>query len=170
MYCSQCGAKAGNDARFCGACGRDLTKQDVPGQPAASDGPGRIGFVATATTDVQAVGAPSGVVIPSTERPLFTSPASQRVSDRTTSLPFFPVATHKFLILSICSFSIYELYWCYKNWQRIQDATGESIDPFWRAFFAPLWVFSLRLLTPSHPARLRLRTPPLAERGPVLPR
>jgi hypothetical protein len=52
-------------------------------------------------------------------------------------------ATHKFIILSICSFSIYELYWCYQNWWRLKRVSRESLNPFWRAFFAPLWGFSL---------------------------
>ena len=56
---------------------------------------------------------------------------------------FFPVAIHKFIVLSLCTFNLYALYWCYQNWSRIGRATGESLSPFWRAFFAPLWVFSL---------------------------
>ncbi len=57
--------------------------------------------------------------------------------------PFFPVSTVKFITLSLCTLGIYELYWCYKNWQRIRERSGESLSPFWRAFFAPLWSFSL---------------------------
>lgn len=59
------------------------------------------------------------------------------------SLPLFPVATHKFIVLSICSFSIYEFYWCYQHWKRLKHASGENLSPFWRAFFTPLWAFSL---------------------------
>lgn len=59
------------------------------------------------------------------------------------ALPFFPVATHKFIILSMCTFTLYELYWSYQNWKRIKAASSENISPFWRAFFAPLWGFSL---------------------------
>src|SRR5438034_945426 len=57
-------------------------------------------------------------------------------------LPFFPVAMHKFIVLSICSFGLYDAYWCYQNWHRIKSP-GEDLSPFWRAVFAPLWVFSL---------------------------
>jgi hypothetical protein len=60
-----------------------------------------------------------------------------------TEVPFFPVATHKFVVLSICTFGFYELYWAYRNWQRIQAASGDTLSPFWRAFFATLWNFSL---------------------------
>ncbi len=58
-------------------------------------------------------------------------------------LPLFPVATHKFVVMSLCTFGIYELYWCYQHWDRIRVASGESMRPIWRAIFAPLWAFSL---------------------------
>ena len=60
-----------------------------------------------------------------------------------TEFPFFPVPTHKFVVLSVCTLRIYEFYWVYKNWQRIRLASGETLSPFWRTFFAPLWGFSL---------------------------
>jgi len=60
-----------------------------------------------------------------------------------TECQFFPVATHKFVALSICTFGLYECYWCYKNWQRISRRSGEKLSPFWRAVFAPLFSFDL---------------------------
>jgi hypothetical protein len=56
---------------------------------------------------------------------------------------FFPVAPHKFVVLSVCTLNVYILYWCYQNWWRIRERTGEQLSPFWRAFFAPIWAFSL---------------------------
>lgn len=58
-------------------------------------------------------------------------------------LPLFPVATHKFILLSLCTFGLYQLYWCQQNWQRLKDASGERLSPMWRASLAPLWGFSL---------------------------
>lgn len=57
--------------------------------------------------------------------------------------PLFSVATHKFIVLSICTLGIYELYWCYQIWSHLKTASGENIRPFWRAAFAPLWAFAL---------------------------
>lgn len=60
------------------------------------------------------------------------------------SLPMFPVATHKFVLLSVCTFGAYVVYWCYQNWVRIKDASGTDISPFWRAVMAPVscyWLF-----------------------------
>ena len=67
----------------------------------------------------------------------------QRCLLTATTFPLFPVASHKFVVLSICTFSIYELYWCYQNWKRLMSASGERLSPFWRTVFAPFWVFSL---------------------------
>ena len=60
-----------------------------------------------------------------------------------TSFPLFPVATHKFIVLSVVSFTAYTFYWFYQNWKRIKTASQENLSPFWRTAFAPLWGFSL---------------------------
>jgi hypothetical protein len=61
----------------------------------------------------------------------------------TPAPPYFAVATHKFVAMSICTFGIYELYWFYQMWKTIRDTTDETLRPFWRAFFAPIWAFAL---------------------------
>jgi hypothetical protein len=60
-----------------------------------------------------------------------------------TSFPLFPVATHKFIVLSIFSVTVYTFYWFYQNWKRLKAASHEALSPFWRTAFAPLWGFSL---------------------------
>ncbi len=56
---------------------------------------------------------------------------------------FFHVATWKFIVLSIVTFGIYELYWFYQNWRFIQERDRSAIRPFWRMVFSPIWCFSL---------------------------
>lgn len=53
------------------------------------------------------------------------------------------VSTTKFVIYSICSWTIYDVYWFYRNWQFIRVRDGVKIRPFWRAIFSPLWCYSL---------------------------
>ena len=72
-------------------------------------------------------------VLPSRENPAYEAGLG----------PWFPVATHKFIVLSVCTFSAYQLYWFYQNWKRIRNASREQLNPFWRAFFAPVWVIPL---------------------------
>lgn len=55
----------------------------------------------------------------------------------------FVVSPFKFVAMSICTFGIYEIYWSYKNWRFIKDRDGSNIMPFGRAFFYPLWHYSL---------------------------
>lgn len=64
-------------------------------------------------------------------------------AEASESLPLFPVGTSKFVVLSLVTFGIYELYWIYQNWTRIRRTSGEILSPFWRTFFAPVFAFSL---------------------------
>jgi hypothetical protein len=59
------------------------------------------------------------------------------------SFPLFPVATHKFIVLSLVSFTAYTFYWFYQNWKRIKTGSQETLSPFWRTAFAPVWGISL---------------------------
>lgn len=118
ITCPDCGQSVSDAAPACIHCGRPRDR--AAPAPAHSD---------AATPPVAGSGPP-------------VHPLGQ-TSATPATFPLFPVATHKFIILSICSFSIYELYWCYQNWKRLKSASGESLRPFWRAFFAPLWGFSL---------------------------
>ena len=56
---------------------------------------------------------------------------------------YFTVGAVKFSLMSLTTLGLYELYWLYRNWQTIRDRHGSNISPFWRAFFAPLWTFSM---------------------------
>ena len=63
---------------------------------------------------------------------------------------YFVVGTTKFIVMSLCTLSIYELYWIYKNWKYIKAREQSKIMPFWRAFFAGLWNFSLAQKIKDH--------------------
>lgn len=67
------------------------------------------------------------------------------VVDRGTGgeLPFYCVSALKLSILSFATFGLYELFWFYKNWALVKARSGRDISPFWRAFFSPLYCYSL---------------------------
>jgi len=119
ITCPDCGHSVSDRAPVCVQCGRPLGA--VPPTPPHP---------------------PQAVSAPAAEAPA-PQQADAPVASRAGALPLFPVATRKFIVLSICTFGIYELYWCYQNWKRLKAASGENLSPFWRAFFAPLWGFSL---------------------------
>lgn len=56
---------------------------------------------------------------------------------------YFSVSTFKFILMSISTLGIYQIYWGYKNWRYLKSSKSLKIMPFWRAIFAPIWVFSL---------------------------
>src|SRR5579863_5993031 len=56
---------------------------------------------------------------------------------------YFTIGAWKFSLMSIATGGIYELYWFYRNWRLLRDRDDPQISPFWRAFFAPLWTFSM---------------------------
>ena len=59
------------------------------------------------------------------------------------AIPQFAVSVSKLTVMSLCTFGLYELYWCYKQWDATRRREQEVLSPFWRAVFAPLWAFSL---------------------------
>lgn len=53
------------------------------------------------------------------------------------------ISPDKFILLSILSFSIYELVWFYRNWKFFKEKEKLDISPFWRAWFAIFFINSL---------------------------
>ncbi len=53
------------------------------------------------------------------------------------------VSPLKFVIMSIGTLGLYELYWFYKNWKYVRTRDNSRIMPFWRAIFSPVWCYSL---------------------------
>jgi len=45
--------------------------------------------------------------------------------------------------MSVATLSTYQIYWFYKNFQRMNRRTGGGGSPFWRAVAAPLTAHSL---------------------------
>ena len=68
-----------------------------------------------------------------------------------SDIQYYPTHPLKFTFLSLVTFGLYSLYWCYKCWKYIKVQENTRIMPFWRAFFAPLWTFALasRILGPT---------------------
>jgi hypothetical protein len=59
------------------------------------------------------------------------------------SNPLFAVSVPKLVVMSICTFGLYHLYWFYRNWSLIRGRDRSDIMPFWRAFFGIIWCYPL---------------------------
>jgi hypothetical protein len=51
------------------------------------------------------------------------------------------ISPSRFVLLCLVTFTIYELYWFYKQWKLIKEK--QKLSPFWRAFFSIFYVDSL---------------------------
>ncbi|MEM9217574.1 MAG: hypothetical protein AAGD25_24950 [Cyanobacteria bacterium P01_F01_bin.150] len=67
---------------------------------------------------------------------------------------YFVISTTKFILMSLCTFGFYEVYWMYKNWKYIKIREQSDIMPFWRAFFSGIWTFSLGRKIKDHSAKV----------------
>lgn len=56
---------------------------------------------------------------------------------------YYPVGLTKFLLLSLTTFSIFDIYWAYKNWVYVSNSRNQKMMPFVRAFFLGFTSFSL---------------------------
>ena len=55
--------------------------------------------------------------------------------------PYYSVAVHKLIVMSVTTLSTYQIYWFYKNFQRMNEGGGGS--SFWRALLAPVSAHAL---------------------------
>jgi hypothetical protein len=53
--------------------------------------------------------------------------------------PFFAVPVWKLALMSFFTLGLYDLYWFYRNWQRIRVREQKNISPAIRVFFAFLF-------------------------------
>jgi hypothetical protein len=68
--------------------------------------------------------------------------ASSAVLDPPAAEALYNVGTTKFVVMTLSTFGLYEVYWLYKNWS-VEARAGADISPLARAVFAPLFVYSL---------------------------
>jgi hypothetical protein len=71
--------------------------------------------------------------------------ADVATAETTDAPPFFAISITKLITMCLCSFTVYEVYWFYRNWKRIQQREGGGLIPILRAIFAPLFGYSLFL-------------------------
>jgi hypothetical protein len=55
--------------------------------------------------------------------------------------PFFAVSMAKLILMLVCTFGLYQVYWFYKNWQRIAERERVSVWPLARAILAVFFCY-----------------------------
>lgn len=56
---------------------------------------------------------------------------------------FFVVSPLKLVIMSVCTFGLYDIYWIYRQWQAVDATRTEKISPLWRTVFSIYYIFQL---------------------------
>lgn len=83
-----------------------------------------------------------------------------------THAPFFTVSVLKLVVLSVCTFGFYEVYWFYRNWQLIKVREQSDISPAPRAIFSVFYCYQcfarIRDFDTPKSAKSRLAAGPLA--------
>jgi hypothetical protein len=55
------------------------------------------------------------------------------------------ISLTSFIILSVITFGLYDLWWIYKSWRFFQQKYKWDIIPFWRTVFSILFLYNLFL-------------------------
>ena len=55
--------------------------------------------------------------------------------------PFFAVSSLKLVVLSTCTFGLYDFYWFWRNWNRIRVTGEPDITPSLRALFVLFYCY-----------------------------
>ncbi len=56
---------------------------------------------------------------------------------------YYPVSPLKLVLLSVFTWSLYDIYWFYRQWKYVKARDDSKIMPFWRGLFGILWFFPL---------------------------
>jgi hypothetical protein len=140
VSCPDCDASVSDASRECIHCGRPLAPSvvEAPAPP---------------------YGGLRGAAIDGYPAPPMPTPPSPPVSE---AGELHAVEVFKLLLLSIVTLGMYEIFWFYRNWSRVRER-GRDISPFWRAFFSPLWCFSLfdEVRDQADAAQVKVRWPPI---------
>ena len=56
---------------------------------------------------------------------------------------FYSVSTLKYVVMSVCTLRLYEVYWFYMNWQLVKRRDRSNIWPVPRALFAIFFCYQL---------------------------
>mgnify|MGYP001567109011 CR=1 FL=1 len=126
MYCQKCGTLQTNDASFCHKCGAR-----------SSDGK----CVNEMIEEPQFTGVLKGSTCGALSLEYGIVP--QSVDQKPRVRLYYAVPISKFVLLSILTFGLYELYWFGKNWTLIQKQEKSKISPVGRAIFSVLYMSDL---------------------------
>ncbi|MEI7949826.1 MAG: hypothetical protein WCI66_06235 [Gammaproteobacteria bacterium] len=73
---------------------------------------------------------------------------------------FFPVSLTKLVVLSICTYGCYEIYWFYQNWYLVKRREKSNIMPVARSLFSYFYCYPLFSRVTEYAAKTTSHMPP----------
>ena len=84
------------------------------------------------------------------------------VEEAAIESPFFAVSVAKLAVMSVCTLNLYQVYWFYKNWQRIAERERALVWPVARAMFAVIYCYPCFARVRDHEATSEIDSRPYA--------
>lgn len=87
--------------------------------------------------------------------------SSGEISDAEAEPHFFPVSTAKLIVMSFCTFGIYQLYWFYKNWKVESEREvflASLLSPLLRTVLVPIFCYEIFFRVNNSAASLGIET------------
>lgn len=81
-------------------------------------------------------------VFPPPPPPLPSAPVASVWGD-TVEIALHPMSGTKLLVMSLCTFGLYHIYWFYRNWKLRNELRRRGVLAPLRAIFAPIFAYSL---------------------------
>jgi hypothetical protein len=63
------------------------------------------------------------------------------MNSRDNQFTLYAVSTYKLILMSICTYGVYNLYWFYRNWDGLRKYKNDSYSPLLRAWLFPIFMF-----------------------------
>ena len=108
MFCSNCGKKNNDEAKFCSKCGSIIDNEE-------------------------AIEMTNSAINHEMNKSV---PLDKHINNYEVGIEYFSVSTGKLVVMTIVTFGLYQVYWFYKNWRAVKKQGGENISPIWRSWFA----------------------------------
>jgi O-antigen/teichoic acid export membrane protein len=68
---------------------------------------------------------------------------SSRSAVANENTPWFLVSVTKLFIMSLCTLTLYQVYWLYQHWRRVKRREGLDINPAARSIFGVFFCYQL---------------------------
>ncbi len=72
-----------------------------------------------------------------------TQPAPELEPDAPAGALYFPVSLTKLLVMSLCTFGVYQAFWLFSQWYYVKDREKPAISLLLRVFFAIFFCYPL---------------------------